>query len=60
MNYYPKECYCKKIEVILDEVTDPWGIKVESVELKEIILPSSLVRIISQEAEAEREKRAIY
>ena len=54
-----RDATAKKIEVILDEVTDPWGIKVESVELKEIILPSSLVRIISQEAEAEREKRAI-
>ena len=42
--------------MILDEATDPWGIKVESVELKEIILPESLVRVISQEAEAEREK----
>lgn len=49
----------KRIREILDRVTDPWGIKVESVELKEIILPESLIRIISQEAEAERAKRAI-
>ncbi|MBN1941415.1 MAG: slipin family protein [Candidatus Diapherotrites archaeon] len=49
----------KRIQEILDKVTDPWGIKVESVDLKEIILPESLIRIISQEAEAEREKRAI-
>ncbi len=49
----------KRIQEILDKVTDPWGIKVESVELKEIILPESLIRVISQEAEAEREKRAI-
>ncbi len=54
-----RETTAKKIQVILDEATDPWGIKVESVELKEIILPESLVRVISQEAEAEREKRAI-
>lgn len=54
-----RDATAKKIQVILDRVTDPWGIKVESVELKEIILPDSLVRIISQEAEAEREKRAI-
>ncbi|MCX8190407.1 MAG: slipin family protein [Candidatus Diapherotrites archaeon] len=49
----------KRIGEILDRVTDPWGIKVESVDLKEIILPESLVRVISKEAEAEREKRAI-
>ncbi|MFH1234016.1 MAG: slipin family protein [Candidatus Diapherotrites archaeon] len=49
----------KRIREILDKVTDPWGIKVDSVDLKEIILPDSLVRIISKEAEAEREKRAI-
>ncbi len=48
-----------RIKEILDRVTDPWGISVEGVELKEIILPESLIRIISQEAEAEREKRAI-
>jgi regulator of protease activity HflC (stomatin/prohibitin superfamily) len=54
-----RDATAKKIQVILDKVTDPWGIKIESVELKEIILPESLVRIISQEAEAEREKRAI-
>ncbi|HPM85716.1 MAG: slipin family protein [Candidatus ainarchaeum sp.] len=54
-----RDATAKKIQIILDKVTDPWGIKVESVELKEIILPDSLVRIISQEAEAEREKRAI-
>ncbi|HNV01600.1 MAG TPA: slipin family protein [archaeon] len=54
-----RDATAKKIQIILDRVTDPWGIKVESVELKEIILPESLVRVISQEAEAEREKRAI-
>ncbi len=54
-----RDATAKKIQVILDKITDPWGIKVDTVELKEIILPDSLVRIISQEAEAEREKRAI-
>ncbi|HLC36164.1 MAG TPA: slipin family protein [archaeon] len=54
-----REKIAKRIMEILDKVTDPWGIKVESTELKEIILPESLIRIISQEAEAEREKRAI-
>ncbi|MEM4662492.1 MAG: SPFH domain-containing protein [Candidatus Diapherotrites archaeon] len=54
-----REKIAKRIREILDRVTDPWGIKVESVDLKEIILPESLVRVISKEAEAEREKRAI-
>ena len=54
-----RDATAKKIQIILDKVTDPWGIKVETVELKEIILPESLIRVISQEAEAEREKRAI-
>ncbi len=54
-----RDAVAKRIREILDKITDPWGIKVESVDLKEIILPESLIRIISQEAEAEREKRAI-
>ncbi len=54
-----REFIAIRIKEILDKMTDPWGIKVEAVELKEIILPESLIRIISQEAEAEREKRAI-
>ncbi len=54
-----RELVAKKISEILDKASDPWGIKVETVELKEIILPPSLVRVISLEAEAERDKRAI-
>ncbi len=54
-----RELISDKIRLIVDKATDPWGIKVENVELKEIILPDSLVRVISQEAEAERAKRAI-
>lgn len=54
-----REKIAKRIQGILDKTTDPWGLKVESVELKEIILPDKLVRTISREAEAEREKRAI-
>jgi regulator of protease activity HflC (stomatin/prohibitin superfamily) len=49
----------QRIKEITDRITDPWGIKVESAELKEIILPEDLIRVISGEAEAEREKRAI-
>jgi len=48
-----------KIKDIIDKATDPWGIKVESVELKDIILPEGMKRIIGRQAEAERERRAI-
>ena len=47
------------IELIIDKASDPWGVKVESVELKDIIIPENLKRTISKEAEAEREKRAV-
>lgn len=42
----------------IDPMTDPWGIDVESVELKDIELPESMVRTMAKQAEAEREKRA--
>lgn len=48
-----------KIQKIIDEATDPWGVKVESVELKDIILPDEMKRVIARQAEAERERRAI-
>ncbi len=48
-----------KIQSIIDAASDPWGIKVESVELKDVIIPENLKRTISKEAEAEREKRAV-
>ena len=44
---------------IVGEATDPWGIKVENVELKDIALPEELKRVISRVAEAEREKQAV-
>ena len=44
---------------ILDEETDPWGIKVENIELKDIALPEEMKRVIAKVAEAEREKRAV-
>ena len=49
----------KRIREIVDKATDPWGIKVESVELKHVELPEQLKRTIGKEAEAEREKRAV-
>ncbi len=49
----------KRIREIVDKATDPWGIKVDSVELKHVELPEQLKRTIGKEAEAEREKRAV-
>ena len=44
---------------IIDEATDPWGIKVENVELKDIALPEEMKRVIAKVAEAERERDAV-
>jgi regulator of protease activity HflC (stomatin/prohibitin superfamily) len=49
----------EKIKDDLDKKTDKWGIDVESLELKDVIIPDDLKRTISKEAEAEREKRAV-
>ena len=49
----------REIKEIVDTETDPWGIKVEKVEIKDIKIPEDMERIIAKEAEAEREKRAI-
>lgn len=49
----------ENIRSIIDKATDPWGIKVDAVELKDIVLPEEMKRVISKQAEAEREKRAI-
>lgn len=54
-----REAAAKRIREIVDGATDPWGIKVESVELKDVILPENMQRVIAQQAEAEREKRAV-
>jgi regulator of protease activity HflC (stomatin/prohibitin superfamily) len=47
-----------KLQIIIDEHTDPWGIKVTNVELKAIDLPIEMQRAMAKQAEAEREKRA--
>jgi regulator of protease activity HflC (stomatin/prohibitin superfamily) len=47
-----------KLQEILDTPTDPWGIKVTTVELKQIDLPQEMQRAIARQAEAERERRA--
>lgn len=46
------------LQSILDEHTDPWGIKVTQVEVKHIDLPTEMQRAIARQAEAERERRA--
>jgi regulator of protease activity HflC (stomatin/prohibitin superfamily) len=48
----------EKIQTILDTDTDPWGIKVTKVEVKQIDLPQEMQRAIARQAEAERERRA--
>ena len=48
----------KQIQTILDEQTDPWGIKVTNVEVKDVDLPEAMKRAMAKQAEAERERRA--
>jgi regulator of protease activity HflC (stomatin/prohibitin superfamily) len=47
-----------KLQQILDHQTDPWGVKVSSVEVKHVDLPPDMQRAIARQAEAERERRA--
>ena len=54
-----RETISNKICDIIDKATDPWGIKVENVELKDVALPEEMKRVIARVAEAEREKRAV-
>src|SRR5882757_7697703 len=48
----------QKLQEIIDKQTEPWGIKVTSVEVKEVALPDSMKRAMAKQAEAERERRA--
>jgi regulator of protease activity HflC (stomatin/prohibitin superfamily) len=54
-----REQASKKIREIVDTLTDPWGIQVENVELKDITLPEEMKRTMAKQAEAERERRAV-
>ncbi len=47
-----------RIQSILDQHTEPWGVKVSNVEVKQVDLPESRLRAMAKQAEAEREKRA--
>merc|ERR1719319_190733 len=53
-----REMICHVMEQTLDEATDPWGVKVERVEIKDVRLPVQLQRAMAAEAEAAREARA--
>ena len=48
----------QKLQKIIDERTDPWGVKVSAVEVKDVDLPENMKRAIAKQAEAERERRA--
>jgi len=54
-----REAIAEKIKDIVDKATDPWGVEVQSVELKDVTLPEEMKRVIGKQAEAEREKRAV-
>jgi len=53
-----RETLNAKLQKIIDHQTDPWGIKVSIVELKDVQIPESMQRAMAQQAEAERERRA--
>ncbi|KGI78222.1 slipin family protein [Oleiagrimonas soli] len=53
-----RESINKTLQKILDEATDPWGIKITDVEIKDVDLNETMVRAIARQAEAERERRA--
>jgi len=48
-----------KVQGIIDAASDPWGLKVDGVDLKDVVLPEDMKRTIAKQAEAEREKRAV-
>jgi len=48
----------KSLQTIIDQGTDPWGIKVSAVTIRDVSLPDEMMRAIAKQAEAEREKRA--
>src|SRR3989475_6339466 len=47
-----------RVQTILDQHTEPWGVKVQNVEVKQVDLPESMLRAMAKQAEAEREKRS--
>ena len=53
-----REVINRTLQQMVDEATDPWGIKIEMVEMKDVEIPESMQRAMAREAEAIREKRA--
>jgi regulator of protease activity HflC (stomatin/prohibitin superfamily) len=53
-----RESINQKLQQIIDEQTEPWGVKVRAVEVKQIDLPPDMQRAMAKQAEAEREKRS--
>lgn len=53
-----REAINERLQHIIDEQTEPWGVKVTIVEVKDVELPQSMQRAMAKQAEAEREKRA--
>jgi len=54
-----REEISENIRLVVDKLTDEWGIKIVNVELKDILIPENMKRTIAKEAEAERERRAV-
>jgi regulator of protease activity HflC (stomatin/prohibitin superfamily) len=53
-----RELLNKSLQKVLDQGTDPWGIKVSNVTIRDVALPEEMLRAIAKQAEAEREKRS--
>jgi regulator of protease activity HflC (stomatin/prohibitin superfamily) len=53
-----REALNVRIQTILDQHTEPWGVKVSNVEVKQVDLPETMLRAMAKQAEAEREKRS--
>lgn len=48
----------ERLQVVLDEQTEPWGVKITTVEVRDVVLPESMRRAMARQAEVERERRA--
>jgi regulator of protease activity HflC (stomatin/prohibitin superfamily) len=53
-----RETINQTLQGIIDKQTEPWGVKVTAVEVKDVVLPDSMKRAMAKQAEAERERRA--
>lgn len=53
-----RETINRQLQAIIDERTDPWGVKVTAVEIKDVDLPQEMRRALARQAESERERRA--